>query len=285
MTETKELMELVDWRYDSGTGLFSKANTKESKVEIYLTSEKGRSILEDGKVAVLNNAFLNFVNDPYFIVREKEGYTRRARKHGDMKRKMKEEYPELERKLERITSKVYPYGEYVYISLADIDNYNNPITKEGTDFYTKNFVPNERFNKKFLLKLIDYQPRALTGGIITNYRDNELPQFLKDVSIHFPELYEEVLEESEWLKENHESITSYVGKHAKVKTLNSGKVKVKITILDEPEFEWDGEQLTHTKEIDGGEILTQTIIPTDDMVVEILDNDTVTADTVFVDKS
>ena len=112
MTETKEIMELVSWSYDSGTGMFSKANTKESVAKIYLTNEEGRSLVEDGKVALLNNEFMNFVNDPYFIRRTETGFTGRARKHGDMKRKLDEEYPELEDRFEKIAGSVYPYGEY-----------------------------------------------------------------------------------------------------------------------------------------------------------------------------
>lgn len=278
-----EYPRLVHWSYFDGKGLFSKGNSKEILTEVYITNEKGEEVLEGGKVTCLNNGLFSTVDDPYFKVTKREGFTRRAKKFGDMRRTMEKNHPELKSRLTGFKGRVMEYGEYVYFDLAHVDNYVNPIVKEIGYLHNKNFVPKDKFHKDFLLFLIEYRPLTLMDRqLISGYHRNELPAFFAEVKIKFPELYNEVLEESEWLQKLDEDLT-YVGKKAKVKTLSSGRVLVELTFLESSIFDWDGETLTNEKETRDGETVSQMIKPSDNMVVEIVDDGVVNEDTELAD--
>lgn len=279
----KKYPRLVSWSYYSGMGLFATKNTKEQLTEVYITDPKGEEILKGGQVACLNNTKL-FAGpeDPYFEVRRKTGYTTRARKHGDMMYNIRDKYPELENKLTGFKSKIKEYGDYIYLDLSFIDNYSNSMVKDNPNFISENFYKKECFDVDFILKLISYRPRDLMGNnIIRKYEASELPEFLAELQIKFPDLYHEALKESEWLKKNKNEL-SLAGKDAKVWSLNKGRVKV-YDGLNRYTYYWDGEKLTNEKDLGNGVLVQQTIKPPKDMVVEILDSETVNPDIELVE--
>lgn len=266
---------LVHWSYYDGRGLFSKKNDKERITRIFITDGKGEEILKGGQVACLNSVGLfGTVQDPYFKLSREEGYTRRAQKHGKMRRDMREKYPELESKLRRFKSKVSEYGEYVYFNVPHTDGFDNPIARDSPKFYNKNFVHKEHFDKDFLKELIAYRPRAMMGGVISGYQKEVLPELFAEIKIKFPNLYKEVLEESEWLQETEKDLT-LVDKKAKLVTLSPGNVEVEITFLDKEKFYWDGSKLVNEKKTKSGEVISQTIKPTEDMIVKIINDEVV----------
>lgn len=267
---------LVHWSYYNGRGLFADKNTKERLTRVLITDERGEKLLEGDSLACFNSVGLfGFVDDPYFKLERKEGYTTRAMKHGKMKIPMEENHPELEKQYSSVNAKVKDYVDYVFIDVAFLGNLTNSLTKDNDKFYNKHFVHKEHFNKEFLQELIDFKPKTLMGyDTISSYHKEELPEFFSEVKQKFPDLYKEALEDSEWLQSIEKELT-LVGKKAKVVSLSPGDVEVKTDNLKKEIFLWDGKKLTQGKELRSGEILHQIIAPSKDMVVTIVDDEVV----------
>lgn len=277
---------LVHWSYFDGNGLLSNKSSKERLTKVYITDEKGESVLNHGKVACLTSRGLfQTVQDPYFKMERTEGFTRKAKRHGDMRRKMQNEHPDTKDTLTRIAAKVMDYNDYVYLNVAFLENEVNSFAKieENKEaFFNANFVYKQAFTAAFLEKLIDYKPRSLFDrGVITTYHERELPALFAEIKIKYPALYKEVLETSSWLKEHDEALT-YVGKQATVHSLNPGPVTVTLSFIDKVTFEWDGTTLTSNRQLDNGEWLTQSITPSKDMVVTICNDCVVGEDTQLI---
>lgn len=267
---------LVSWSYFDGRGLFSGKNDKEKLTKVYILKEEGEQLLKGGKIVCLN-MFRGYL-DPYFKIVTTEGFTRRAKNYGKLKSKMLKKYPELERKLTGVSSSIMDYGEYVYIDLPYLDNYVNPLTEDKETFLNTNFIYKEKFTPDFVKKLIEFVPRALMGGIIESYRRKDVPNFLSELKLTYPEIYQEVLSISNVAKSLVDEI-SYIGKKAYLNTLSNGEVEVELDILDKQKFYWDGKTLTNKLEMSDGNILSQSITPNENTIVKIISDSTVNENT------
>lgn len=283
----KTYPRLVSWSYNSGKSIFSSKSEKESLTKIYITSKEGEDILEGGVVACLNRSgFSSSIKDPYFNLVKEIGFTSSARKHRDLLYNMREAYPDLECKLKPIESKVKDYNEYVYLDVSHIDNYVNPLTKDDDRFLSINFIKKEHFNEDFIVELNDYKPRALLDyQVIKRYEEIIVPEVMADIKKEFPELYKAALLKSEDLQETDEKVT-FVGKKAKVLTLNPGKVSVIMSYSETEVFSWDGDVMSNDKILKnkyGRAKVSQTIKPDEDMIVMVYEDSTVNEKTEFVD--
>lgn len=267
---------LVSWSYFDGKGIFSGKNEKEQLTKVYILKEEGEQLLKGGKIVRLN--MFKGYHDPYFKIVKTEGFTRRAKNYGKLKSKMLKEYPELERKLTGVSSLIMDYGEYVYIDLPHLDNYVNPLTKDKETFLNENFIYKENFTPDFVKTLIEFRPRALMGGVIESYRKDDIPKFLSELKLTYPEIYQEVISTSNIAKSLVEEI-SYIGKKAYVKTLSNGEVEIELNILDKQKFYWDGKTLTNKLEMSDGNILSQSITPNENTIVKIVSDSTVNENT------
>lgn len=273
---------LISWSYRDGSGFFSGKKEKEQLRKIYIKDPKGEEILKRGQLCLLSSVF-GTNDDPYFFQTVETGFTSRALKFGQMKSKIQEKYPELERKYTKgIGPKVYAYGDYVYIDLPHLNGYVNPL-KNDTEFYSENLVYKEMFDLDFLNRLVEYHPLTLFEcDEIKRYQKECLPQFLFSLKREFPELYKELYDQSERVKEIVKESTC-VGKRAKVHTLLSGKVEVQMSLLDKFEFGWGGTVLTRIAENYQGEPMIETLEPGKDFSVTILDDATVTEKTEIIE--
>lgn len=274
--KSNEYPRLVSWLYDDGRKLFTNKVGKECLIKVYLTDEKGEELLKGGKVAVLNQLGLRMnIQDPYFEIKREVGYTPRAMKHRELYRDIKSQYPELERKLTSFESKVMDYGEYVYVDIPSLDNYNHSIVENNDRFYNRYFVHKDKFNVNFLDTLVRYTPTYAFGGINKDYHAIELPAFFSELKVKFPELYQQAVNKIEWLQKKEEKL-SLVGKRAKVLSLEKGTVEVRLSFMNTQEFYWNGKVLTNEHiAYDEVSVVEQTIKPTEDTVVKIINNDVV----------
>lgn len=168
------------------------------------------------------------------------------------------------------------FGEYVFIDLAHIDNYVNPIV-DDEKWFNAQYIKKEHFNVEFIKMLLEYEPLALIGHrTITSYQDEKVPTFLRALSMFDKDLYEESIKDTKF--ENH--MISYKGLKAKLQTLSPGLVEYRISISHEVCY-WDGQLLTREKKLyDGSELIVK---PTDKAVAKIIDNATVNMETEFTD--
>lgn len=279
-----EYPRLVSWSYYDGNNFFSGKKDREVLTKVFITDPKGEEVLKNGKVACLANVGLfERARDPYFKITKQHGFTPRAKKHGELKYNMLEKHSDLKDKLSGIDSVILDYGDYVYINLAYIDNYVNSIVENNPAFSSKNFVFKEHFNVHFLESLINYTPLTLMDRApIKDYQNKEVPRLLMAVKNQFPELYKELLSISDKAKEIDSQIT-YVGKSAKLSTLKPSKVELRLTFTERGIFNWDGKQLSRETNTYGKELISQIIIPKDDLVVIVKDDAAVCETTVIVD--
>lgn len=271
--QNNQYPRLVSWSYVGAFSMLGK-NDKEVLTEIYITDPKGEELLKRGILPSLN---WNSCRAPYFKVTKTEGYTRRAKKYGELKLKMSREYPELENKLKGTTSKLLDWGDYIHIELAYINNYKNPIVDTKNGWYNEEYIEKAKFNVEFIKKLIDYTPYSLMGGAINDYKEKVLPEFMRNLQLFNQDLYDEATKGTGWENQT----ISYIGHKAKLSTLSNGVVIFRADYsIGDKEFYWDGQLLKQVKETrDGTEIY---IKPTKDTVVKIADNNTVNEDTAFL---
>lgn len=254
--------------------IFKEGRNQKASYRVYSCCNKDNcQAYSSDKCVLLNHALFYWDPCPYGKVREVEGFTRKARKFSSFLSEAKDKYKEISYKLSGLN---YPaiIGDKVYIPLPFLDNYVNPI-KEIKD----KFVDKDMFTADFVIMLADFRPQALMGGVIKQYQDKDVPEFLLKLKRHFPELYQEVAEKRPDLAAVVGSI-SYVGKKAKVKTLLPGKVKLGTRTVS-----WDGNVIVSK----GSELLLLfslknervEICPEDSTYVEVVDDATVTEVTEF----
>ena len=270
MTNQKTYPRLVSWSYHPASPYLK--GDKELLVEIYLDDPKGEAILEQG---ILPSLGISMRKAPYFTIKRTQGRTKRARTHGDMKKKIENKYPELKDKLKSTDRKILDFGEYIFIDLPFINNYVNPIVTEDK-WYNEQYIKKTEFTVDFIKELIKYRPVALFDRKeITDFQEKALPNFLRELAIFDEDLYKEAVKGTAF----EEKEISYTGIKAKLNTLKPGKVKYRLDISEE-EFYWDGKLLTRKQRTkDNSEVI---IRPDKEVIVKIFDNNTVTKNTEFI---
>lgn len=223
-----------------------------------------------------------------------KGYLPKAKKYNAFYETYRndEMYCKLHQINSNILFEVTPDGYYVHISYANIkkdvlDNENklvfcDPFSDSEKALSINLIIKKELLDVDTLYNLCKFQPYALMGGVIENYRKKEVPEFLYQLSKLEPDLYKALLDK---YKNELESLgvlkVNHVGKDALLKTLNKGKIKIK-----DREFDFDGEYLysnsySNPFVFNGIPCEVKMKVP-DDYKVEVLDNKWVNENTVFV---
>lgn len=265
--------------YNPKSSLFKAGKSDRERVTVYMCNNcENCNAFKRNKCVMLNGLFSH--SCPYGKTYRDTGYTKAARKCGELIRKNREKYGDVEYSKSSLGF-VCEIGDYIYLPLPHLDNYVNPIRDK--DFFVGDYdmIKKEDFTPEFVVELIQFRPRALMGGEISSYQIEEVPKFCSQLKRHMPDIYEKVKQIYPEIEDKVENI-NYVGKKAKLTTLLSGEVMLGTQVL-----EWDGSNL-HAK---GEQILfwrlkdEEIIIrPNDNTYVEIVDNATVTEETEFQDE-
>lgn len=265
--------------YDPNNSFFKAGRSERERYTLYsCCNTENCKAHKNGKCILLNGLYGQ--RCPYGHRQSEEGYTKASRKCGELVNKAKEQHKDVYYALKPIE---YPcfIGEYVYLNLPWLINYENSI--RGKDFFfSDGLIRKENFTPEFVVELIKFRPRALMGGVIAEYQNKHVPNFVRQLRQRMPEMYVEVqkiypeIDEIGILKN-----MNFVGKRALVKTLLPCKVGLcgHVHVA-----EWDGNVIkTNGKELgwllNGSEVVT--IEPTDNTYVEVIDNNSVTENTVF----
>ena len=212
------------------------------------------------------------------------GYSPRAMSYGKIRRNYQEQYPELEDKYKRIPlTDGTDFNGFVYTVLPYLEN-NQVIQDKMNEIDSVNkfkFIKKELFfDKEFVTAFLTFKPTDCFGKEIKVWQDKHLPNFLKNLKLRSKEIYKELLNYDK-VKELDEFLSSKNEK-AKVKTLNKGFVKIDEIMFKEDECTayWTGEviEVTFNNNKSYNKI---TIEPTDEMLVIIIDENTVNENTVF----
>lgn len=212
------------------------------------------------------------------------GYSPRAMSYGKIRRNYQEQYPELEDKYKRIPlTDGTDFNGFVYTVLPYLEN-NQVIQDKMNEIDSVNkfkFIKKELFfDKEFVTAFLTFKPTDCFGKEIKVWQDKHLPNFLKNLKLRSKEIYKELLNYDK-VKELDEFLSSKNEK-AKVKTLNKGFIKIDEIMFKEDECTayWNGEviEVTFNNNKSYNKI---TIEPTDEMLVIIIDENTVNENTVF----
>lgn len=212
------------------------------------------------------------------------GYSPRAMSYGKIRRNYQEQYPELEDKYKIIPlTDGTDFNGFVYTVLPYLED-NQVISDKMKEIDTVNkfkFIKKELFfDKEFVTAFLNFKLVDCFGKEIKVWQDKHLPNFLKNLKLRSKEIYKELLNYDK-VKELDEFLSSKNEK-AKVKTLNKGFVKIDEIMFKEDECTayWTGEviEVTFNNNKSYNKI---TIEPTDEMLVIIIDENTVNEKTVF----
>ena len=212
------------------------------------------------------------------------GYSPRAMSYGKIRRNYQEQYPELEDKYKIIPlTDGTDFNSFVYTVLPYLED--NQVIQDKMkviDAVNKfKFIKKELFfDKEFVNALLTNKPTDCFGKEIKEWQDRKLPNFLKNLKLRSKEIYKELLNYDK-VKEL-DGFLSSKNEKAKVKTLNKGFVKIDEIMFKEDECTayWTGEviEVTFNNNKSYNKI---TIEPTDEMLVIIIDENTVNENTVF----
>ena len=275
--------------YNPKTALFKSDAKAKEYYKVYLCNRSESCKAHQNKMcSMLCGLWGGFC--PYGKINTRQGFTKRSSKCGELVESGKLIYEDVYYKLKSLNS-TYPICDYVFIKLPYLNNYVNPFfdkskvsNKEDSEIYhvdnDYSIVKKSYFTTQKVVELIKYNPQALMGGTITEYHTKHIPKFCKDIKIHFPDIYTDI--KKNYLEIDIDSIISeikYVGKDAYVKTLLPGKVKICSV-----EYFWDGKTLNTSEHPIIGlyECESIQVVPNDKTTVTILDEDTVTEQTILV---
>lgn len=217
---------------------------------------------------------------PHGIIEKKDGYTTRSSKLGGWEDKMQSEYGHVMEKLTSAPRVMGEVGEYVYLPYSFYNNFVNPISW----VFVENFCVKSELTIERILELVDFKPRAFTGGVIEDYAKKYVPLLIKDLKNVFPDVYQEVSRIRPSVKEY--VSRSDIGRKAYLKTVAVGsKFSIKDRI-EEGDYIWDGSKLV----CDNYKMLLSIvndvssrleIVPSDNTLITITDDSQVDSNTLF----
>ena len=282
--------KIVSWSYYSGDSIFKGASKREEVNYVVCSCADKCEAYKLGKCAskgVLGGWC------PYGDYKTETGYTQRASKWGDLRRTWEKNHADSHIFLKPLDF-LCRVGEYhVHIGLPWLEDSFDIFCKargfepfedyRSTASYTT--IPIELFTKDLVISLLKYNPNTWFGDSLRKDYEKKLPEWCIRFQKSFPELYEEVVKDYPKIEEYISKI-DYKGKKAYLETLLPGQVKVNGTVCV-----WNGKILTSTADQFGYGILkkdldkdcTITIYVTEKSTCEIVDNNTVSENTKFID--
>lgn len=265
--------KMINWSYYQGS--------LQDYIEMtFVNDEKTENAIK--KLGFIPKLFSGSV--PGIYKERVNGYSPRAMSYGKIRRNYQKQYPELEDKYKIIPlTDGTDFNGFVYTVLPYLED-NQVISDKMKEIDTVNkfkFIKKELFfDKEFVTSFLTFKPTDCFGKEIKVWQDKHLPNFLKNLKLRSKEIYKELLNYDK-VKEL-DGFLSSKNEKAKVKTLNKGFVKIDEIMFKEDECTayWTGEviEVTFNNNKSYNKI---TIEPTDEMLVIIIDENTVNKNTVF----
>lgn len=261
--------------YDLRNTFFKPAKSDREYVQLYkCCNSENCDAYKRGRCLMLNGLFGQ--RCPYGIIEKEQGFTKTSKKCGKIVDTYNSKYDDIKRKLDSLRF-VCRIGDYVYLNLPFLSNYVNPI-RDNEFFVSDQLIHSKDFTPEFIVELLKFHPRSLMGDDIIDYQIVHIPMFSIQLKRYMPDIYKEVEKIYPDINKYIESV-NYIGKEAYIKTLQPGKVKI-----SSKEFDWDGKYIIgKCKDVllFGLKDEIFTITPNENTIVGIVDNDTVTEDTIF----
>ena len=261
---------IAAWVYDPTKAIFGDKNDHAARFKIDCQNPHGCDFYTKSNTCILTSA----LSGCKFGRKTKlDGPTRKARNFHFWMAEQRKQFAEFIDKLttnsawKRI-ARVNGHYYLPYSFMAKGLGTGNPLDSE--------WVPEADMTAELLERICAAQPRAVFGGVITDYQKKEVPKFLSDLRMFFPDLFALLSDDN---KKRAASVSS-VGRRADITTCLPG-----IYIFSNKQWSWDGKVLTGTsmlfQPVKGA--ITITIIPERGQDVKITDDSQVGPETVFLD--
>lgn len=271
-------LEIINVTYfNPKDSIFKEERSSRECVYYYkCNNHKNCNAYAEGRCLMVNSSLFNSERICPYGKREKEqGFTKAASKCGMLSLKAETDYKDFCYKLKPLDH-ICVISDYVYIPLTFVHFH------KGKD--NKHLISKEDFfNINFIINMITDIPTDSYGRPFKSFEEKELPDFLLQLRSYFPELFIELKQKLPKVEEYIRNI-KLVGKYAYLYSLLPGDVKI-----GSRKFKWDGEGLyckadeliLSSKCLFGDEVLK--VIPTENTIAEIIDINTCSAKTTFVE--
>jgi hypothetical protein len=258
------------WVYDPTNALFTDKNGHAARYKIDCQNPQGCDLFTKSNTCILTSVMRHCKFGSKTNI---QGPTRKARSFHAWIAEQKKLNADFIGKLDsnkaynRI-AKINGYYHLPYSFMSDGLGSNYPLPSP--------WVAETDMTAGLLERICSAQPRAMIGGVISDYQKKEVPKFLADLRMFFPDLFALLSDEN---KKRAEGV-SYVGRSADITTCLPGTY-----LFSDYRWKWDGKALTGSsmlfQPVKGD--ITITIIPLTGQSVKITDNAQVGPETVFLD--
>lgn len=149
-----------------------------------------------------------------------QGYTRRAIKYGEFKRKYEED--ECYGKLKEPNNKIGKIGDTFVINMEYLHE------KEGGGYEIEThwlsspliYIPEKEFSNNLISLICDGKPRTIFDDVvIKDYQEKAVPRFLYELKTEFSDIYNRFINEYPEYKDKE---MNFVGRYAYINTLKNG---------------------------------------------------------------
>jgi len=282
--------------YDPRNKIFKDQDNREHVTWYECECAEMCDAYKTGKCVLLSLSGFCTHQCPHGSKHQIDGYTQNAKKFGELINRYKSEYAELLYKLKPINH-VQKLADYWFLNLPWLTNdhftlWKSDQTDEEREYQTsmtsffkdriinEDIVKDEDFDVDFICRLLDFRPKSwLNDNLYNIFRKDYLPQFFYDLRKYYREIYDKVKAVRPEVDDYANKVT-FKGKYARLLTLKPGRVKVNAMY-----FDWDGKQIETTADQANmwGKLKDAKVIitPTENSVVEIVDDNTVSDETIF----
>ena len=275
-----ELINITN--YNPNTTFFKTSASDREEITYWYCNNKGNcEAFKNGNCIMFNKLFASSAC-PYGKKKKTVGFTKRARKCGELEREAKKTNSDKFYALKEQMN-FARIGDYVLLPIIDYCLYMSryPFYPTDSDFWCKDnkqLINANYFNAETISKLCEYTPIAyMSNQEITKYKNKLLPEFLYKLQKYDNYLFKEACQLNPLVKDIAEKF-SPIGKKAKLASLSRGKVKLGTHPCD-----WNGEIITF---LDVPVLFGQKGLyyfkPNSDAVAEIVDECTVNDNTEFI---
>lgn len=243
--------EIHSTLYDPTKSLFKASGNDKAKLTVIsCANPEGCEAFAAGKCAEVGMIF-GGRQCPHSSFKSETGFTKRARKFREWISDKKEAHKDTLYALKAGPKRIFMVdGGYVMNAYSHINMNPNVPWKSKSNLFMSGmaFLKTEDVTAEALKSIVEYRPQAMIGGEITSYQLEVVPKFIKDLMVHFPELFELLCSVKPELKERYVEVSA-IGRKALLSTVRPGPITFGKD--DYNVWDWDGEHLTssHTRNL------------------------------------
>jgi hypothetical protein len=260
------------WVFNPTNALFGKKSSRAARYEVSCEKPQECDLFVKEQSCLLTGACATC---KFGQKTAKQGPTQRAQKFHSWIAAEREYCKKVSRDMKSLKAynRIFKTNGYYYLPYGGM---SDAIFLDGAPLRSE-WVPAEAMTAEQLERLCTARPRNIFNEPIRRYQQEQVPKFLADLKIYYPDLFALLSEEQQARVET----IDYVGRKADLTTLAPGPIEINRYVWD-----WDGTTLSRKGDIMFQPVpgeATQTITPKPGAAVTITRNDQVTEKTVLLD--